>query len=144
MHGGAALVVQTAQRRHTVLKSMAAVNFHKGAIKAIKKALAAGDGKVGVAAAPCAPARHLVCTPARHPVHPSPHPMRPSPPLHALPPASYAPQVASEKLEELQQRWQGMTLDEGTTMVQRMKQQLDEVTQARLTPLPCSPLLPAS
>jgi len=42
--------------------------------------------------------------------------------------------VASEKLEELQKRWQGMTLDENTTMVQRMKQQLDEVTQVRLLP----------
>ena len=64
---------------------MGAVNYHKGAIKAINVALAAGDGK-----------------------------------------------VASEKLEELQKRWQGMTLDENTTMVQRMKQQLDEVTQACL------------
>jgi len=82
VHGGAALVVQTAQRRHAVMKSMGAVNFHKGAIKAINEALAAGDGK-----------------------------------------------VASEKLEELQKRWQGMTLDENTTMVMRMKQQLDEVTQ---------------
>ena len=42
--------------------------------------------------------------------------------------------MASEKLEELQKRWQGMTLDENTTMVQRMKQQLDEVTQVRLLP----------
>lgn len=82
VHGGASLVIQTAQRRHAVMRSMGAVNFHKGAIKAINAALKAGDGK-----------------------------------------------VASEKLEELQKRWQGMTLDESTTMVQRMRQQLEEVTQ---------------
>eukprot|EP00320_Phaeocystis_rex_P000214 CAMPEP_0119057708 /NCGR_PEP_ID=MMETSP1178-20130426/2102_1 /TAXON_ID=33656 /ORGANISM="unid sp, Strain CCMP2000" /LENGTH=1078 /DNA_ID=CAMNT_0007038565 /DNA_START=76 /DNA_END=3312 /DNA_ORIENTATION=- len=82
VHGGAALVVQTSQRRHAVLKSMGAVNFHKEAIKAIKEALSKGDGK-----------------------------------------------VASEKLEELQVRWQGMTLDENMTMVQTMKEQLAEITQ---------------
>jgi len=70
VHGGAALVVQTSQRRHAVLKSMGAVNFHKEAIKAIKEALSKGDGK-----------------------------------------------VASEKLEELQVRWQGMTLDEKYTLL---------------------------
>ena len=82
VHGGAALVIQTAQRRHAVMRSMGAVNFHKGAIKEINAALKAGDGK-----------------------------------------------TAGEKLEELQKRWQGMTLDESTTMVQRMRQQLEEVTQ---------------
>merc|ERR1719197_1883277 len=44
--GGAALVVQTSQRRHMVQKSMAAVNFHRTAVKEIKEALAKGDGKV--------------------------------------------------------------------------------------------------
>jgi len=46
VHGGAALVVQTAQRRHQVLKSMEAVNFHRAAVKEIKAALTKGDGKV--------------------------------------------------------------------------------------------------
>ena len=46
VHGGAALVVQTSQRRHMVQKSMAAVNFHRTAVKEIKEALAKGDGKV--------------------------------------------------------------------------------------------------
>ena len=39
-------------------------------------------------------------------------------------------QTAGEKLEELQKRWQGMTLDESTTMVQRMRQQLEEVAHS--------------
>jgi len=59
--------------------------------------------------------------------------LTPTPILTPAPTLTLTPtQVASEKLEELQKRWQGMTLDENTTMVQRMKQQLDEVTQVCL------------
>ena len=76
-----------------------------------------------------APAPTLTLTPTPNPT------LTPTPILTPAPTLTLTPtQVASEKLEELQKRWQGMTLDENTTMVQRMKQQLDEVTQVRLLP----------